>query len=172
MYTIAMIRKLTRQDAHVYKQLRLLALTTDPDAYFASLSEEEKRDEWSIAAEISAHATPFGYYGSFDESNVLRAYVQITPAYWSKTQHTADVYNLYVHPDSRGSGVATELLMAMLSSLRSEKKTEVLFLSVMHTNTPAISLYKTLGFEQIGTKKRSVKLADRYVDEILMQINL
>lgn len=167
-----MIRKLTRQDAAAYKKLRLLALTTDPDSYFASFSEEAQRDESSFASEISAHAEPFGYYGWFDEQNVLCSYVQIAPAYFAKTKHTADLYNLYVHPEKRQQGVATELLSHVLSALSVGKQVEMVFLSVMHSNIPAQKLYEILGFQKIGEKKRSIKTVSAYLDEILMQLEL
>ena len=167
-----MIRKLTRQDAKEYKKLRLLALTTDPDVYFASFADEERRDESSMGSEIAAHTDPFGYFGWFDSNNALQAYVQISPAYFAKTKHTGDMYNLYVHPDLRGQGVARELLSILLSKIRQEKKLEILYLSVMQSNETAIALYAALGFEQIGVKKKAVKLSDRYENEVLMQIEL
>ncbi len=167
-----MIRKLTRQDAAAYKKLRLLALTTDPDVYFASFAEEERRDEWSIASEISAHKVPFGYFGWFDDDDKLQAYVQITPAYFAKTKHTGDMYNLYVHPDFRHRGIAKELLTHLLSMVRTENILEILYLSVMQSNQTAIHLYKNLGFSEIGVKKNSVKLDSRYENEVLMEIEL
>ncbi|MEP7166498.1 MAG: N-acetyltransferase [Candidatus Woesebacteria bacterium] len=167
-----MIRKLTKADVRKYKQLRLLALTTDPDAYFATYAEEERRDEWSIATEIAAHAFPFGYFGWFDTDQHLRAYIQIAPAYFAKTNHTADVYNLYVHPEFRRQGIAKELLLQVLSHLRERKSVEILYLSVMQSNSAALHMYERLGFTTVGIKKAAVKLGSQYENEVLLQLEL
>ncbi|NVM02529.1 MAG: GNAT family N-acetyltransferase [Candidatus Helarchaeota archaeon] len=41
-------------------------------------------------------------------------------------------------------------------------------LSVFHTNTNAIKLYKKLGFKIVGTRKRQFKIEKHYFDEVLM----
>lgn len=57
------------------------------------------------------------------------------------------VTNVAVLPEYRRQGVATALINAAL-----ENDMEFLTLEVRESNVPAIELYKSLGFEKVGTR--------------------
>ncbi len=66
--------------------------------------------------------------------------------------HEIHVTNLAVHPRHRRRGVARRLLAAMLDDAR-RKSVELVFLEVRPTNTEAVHLYESLGFQVIGRRK-------------------
>lgn len=66
-----------------------------------------------------------------------------------------------------GQGVGTRLF-AELYRWAETKQLHRLELTVMAHNEAAIALYKKMGFEVEGVKKDSIRLEDRFVDELYM----
>ena len=63
----------------------------------------------------------------------------------------ADMMNLAVRPDARRQGIARALILALCRQLH-EKNVASLTLEVRASNAPAIALYTSLGFEQVGRR--------------------
>lgn len=61
----------------------------------------------------------------------------------------ADIVRVAVLPEYRKSGIAR----ALLNESFEMNDTECVFLDVRESNTPAINLYKSLGFEDTGIRK-------------------
>jgi ribosomal-protein-alanine N-acetyltransferase len=62
-----------------------------------------------------------------------------------------EVLNIAVLPDSRGSGVGSELLSELLQQMR-RSAVEKVYLDVRGSNESAISLYRKIGFEIVGSR--------------------
>ena len=60
--------------------------------------------------------------------------------------------NLCVHPDFRRRGIARQLMDALLKGAENAQLAFVT-LEVRESNVPAISLYKSLSFEEVGLRK-------------------
>ncbi|MBI5044637.1 MAG: GNAT family N-acetyltransferase [Candidatus Levybacteria bacterium] len=80
--------------------------------------------------------------------------------------------NVYVgadiEPKYRKKGFAFEALKLFIDFLLREKKFNKVSLEVLDFNTPAISLYKKLGFKKEGVRRHHVKKGNRYVDSLIM----
>ena len=63
-----------------------------------------------------------------------------------------DMMNIAVHPDYRKQGIATLLIRKLIDALAS-KESHSLMLEVRASNDPAISVYKNLGFTEVGRRK-------------------
>ena len=63
-----------------------------------------------------------------------------------------DMMNVAVHPDYRGQGIATGLIVGLIGALQ-RRGSRCLTLEVRASNVPAISLYEKLGFLQAGQRK-------------------
>lgn len=164
------IRVLNSSDAVSYQALRLLALSTDADAYFSTYEEASKLPLFAFEQEVRTQPVPFGYYGWFEDG--LQAYVSLQMPYFEKQQHTADIFNLYVHPDFRKRGIARTMVRHLIDRSYQIPKIEALFLSVMDGNTKAIQLYEGLGFQVYGNKEHALKSGTRYVNELYMRLDL
>lgn len=81
----------------------------------------------------------------------------------------ADLCNMAVDPKERQKGIAEQLLREGLQLCR-ERKVETVLLEVRESNTPAIGLYKKIGFQRIGLRKKYYK--EPMEDAILMQLIL
>ena len=64
-----------------------------------------------------------------------------------------DITNVAVAPAQRKKGYG-EALVAKAIALAKEKDLEMILLEVRVSNTPAISLYKKMGFEELGLRKK------------------
>lgn len=86
---------------------------------------------------------------------------------WRTVLDEAEIITIGVHPDARGTGIAS----AMLGIMENEAKkagAKKIFLEVSAENAPAINLYKKCGFVQNGVRP---KYYDG-VDAILMEKNI
>ena len=65
----------------------------------------------------------------------------------------ADMMNLAVAPEFRRQGLGRKLALALFDALRAHSVVS-LTLEVRDSNEPAIRLYESLGFRQVGLRKR------------------
>jgi len=63
-----------------------------------------------------------------------------------------ELENIVVAPESRGKGIATQLMRALLDRVQNTNG-ESVFLEVRESNSAARSLYERLGFQQTGRRK-------------------
>ena len=63
-----------------------------------------------------------------------------------------ELENIVVAPESRGKGIATQLMLALLVRVQNTNG-ESVFLEVRESNSAARSLYERLGFQQTGRRK-------------------
>jgi L-amino acid N-acyltransferase YncA len=73
---------------------------------------------------------------------------------------------MYVRAPARGTGLAGELVQAVLN--HAKERVVLIQLSVVIGNAGARRLYERFGFTQYGIVERSLKVAGRYLDEVLM----
>lgn len=164
-----LIRLLTADDAQAYKQLRLQALTTNPESFLATFNSENNKPLASFASELRyAIGQPiFGYYGVFND-NQLIGYAYLEKSYLNKQEHIAFLYNLYIHPEFRGQKLATKLVNFLLAKVKDQTQIERIFLSCNQKNAPALKLYEKLGFKTYAIKEKSIKWQDQYDNEVEM----
>lgn len=71
--------------------------------------------------------------------------------YW-QIRDDVQVNNVAVHPDCRGLGLGEALMRYAIDRVR-ESGATFMTLEVRQSNVPALTLYKKLGFEVMGTRK-------------------
>ena len=62
------------------------------------------------------------------------------------------ITNVAVHPDHRGQGLGLAIVQALIKHAKSERLASVT-LEVRVSNAPAISLYRKVGFVEVGRRK-------------------
>ena len=78
---------------------------------------------------------------------------------------------LVAHPGWQGRGVGRAILTNLIAWARSAPAVEKIELHVRSSNSAAQSLYRTLGFAEMGRWKRRIKIApDQYLDDIAMEL--
>lgn len=73
------------------------------------------------------------------------------------------IMGLYVEPEHRLKGVAENLIKKTISELKNKKFKKV-YITVFETNTPALNLYKKIGFKPVYNQEITDKI-DKYYKE-------
>ena len=159
------VAQLTVDDAEALRDLRREALLKHPTAFSADPEIEGKLtlENWR---ERLQRGNWFG--GKLDGTLVGMA------SYWRepscKIKHTARVGSMYVREVARGTGMAGELLEAVLTE--AGKHVEQATLSVEASNMRAIRLYERHGFRIVGRFPRALLIDGTYYDELEMYRDL
>lgn len=115
-------------------------------AQIANLEKVCFSDPWSANSISSELGNPLSLWIVAMDGERLAGYVGS-----QSVMGWADMMNIAVHPDYRRMGVAENLIDQLIFRLK-ENDVTCLTLEVRVSNTPAISLYKKLGFSQVGRR--------------------
>ena len=126
------IRKMNLGDVSAIAELEKLCFS-DPWSEKSIASEVDNRLSYWLVAEVDGVVV--GYVGS---QTVLDA---------------SDMMNLAVSPDYRRKGIGQALVNALVDHLQ-QNKVIALLLEVRVSNAPAIALYESMGFEQVGRRPK------------------
>lgn len=83
----------------------------------------------------------------------------------------AHVLNISIQPESRGNGLARDLLHSLLDTVRRKGGCEV-FLEVRPSNKVAVGLYESLGFNEVGRRPDYYDAAGGREDALIFALNL
>jgi RimJ/RimL family protein N-acetyltransferase len=159
--TAPLIRRLSTDDAGVYRELRLDGLRNAPTAFGSSYEAESKNTLEEFAERLNR---------SYVAGAWLTGSLVGTAGFYRldglKTAHRGNIWGVYVRPDVRGHGVARALITDVLAFARTQ--VQQVHLSVVTENESARRLYEALGFTIYGTEPRSLFVDGRYLDEHMM----
>jgi ribosomal protein S18 acetylase RimI-like enzyme len=143
--SVTEIRRLTADDWHIFRRVRLMALKEAPYAYGSRWQDEVDRgeDDWKAAV---VRRTRF----VAEAGGQVVGMVAVGP---STHSGAADVTSMWVDPGSRGQGVGASLLSTVLDWARNAGRKQVL-LWVTEDNPHAERLYERHGFRRTGDVHR------------------
>ncbi len=125
-------------------------ITRMNEAHVAQVAALEKlcfSDPWSETSVASELDNPLSLWLIAEEEGTVLGYVG------SQTVlDETDMMNIAVQPDCRRRGIAAALIGELVNQLR-EHGSHVLRLEVRESNVPAIALYESMGFTQLGLRK-------------------
>jgi ribosomal-protein-alanine N-acetyltransferase len=117
------------------------------DAAAAAALEQLVPDSWSEAAIADTLAAEHTYcFGAWQGAHLVGLCL------CSAVLDEASLYAVTVAPAARRQGVATALLAHLFACLEADG-IHALFLEVRSQNAPARTLYRTLGFDEIGLRR-------------------
>jgi ribosomal protein S18 acetylase RimI-like enzyme len=159
------VRQLTSADVESLREVRLEGLRLNPEAFGSTFEDEQSAPLDKFLGWI----TNSQVFGAFQNSQLIgiAAFGVFTGR---KDSHKGWLRAMYVRPDHRRSGAGRMLVEATLQAAR--QRVEIIQLSVVSDNLPALRLYQRLGFQQYGFEKRALKHNGRYYDEIHMFLDL
>jgi N-acetylglutamate synthase-like GNAT family acetyltransferase len=157
------VRGLGEDEWEQYRSVRLSALEESPEAFAATLEEEQQFDEdlWRtrmrrsqrLIAERDGQAVGVASLGEHENERV------------------AELFGLWVSPAARGSGVATQLVQAGADTARGQGRTHLAYW-VGSDNGRAVAFASGFGFRPTDSRRpMRVRQADDE-DEIAMILAL
>lgn len=159
------IRQLTLADVESLREVRLEGLRLNPEAFGSTFEAEESAPLSKYSAWIS-NSTGLGAF----QNSQLIGIAAFGVFEGLKSSHKGWLRAMYVRPNFRGMGAGRMLVEAIIRVAR--QRVEIIQLSVVSENLPALRLYQSLGFQQYGLEKHSLKQNGRYYDEIHMALDL
>jgi RimJ/RimL family protein N-acetyltransferase len=159
------IRRLTPEDAALYRSIRLAGLKESPEAFGSTFDAEFTKPLAWFFDRLSSSVV-FGANGNAKILGVAGFAIRDG----QKEAHKGLLWGMYVRPEARGAGIARRLVEAVIAFARA--RVELIQLSVVVGNEQARRLYARLGFVEYGIEKNSLKFRGRYFDEILMAKDL
>jgi len=148
MADVPSIRTFAADEWRLYRDLRLRALADSPDAFGSTLVEEAGRpdDEWARRLASSADAP-------VNLPLVAEMRGQLVGLAWGRIDTSkpdvAALYQMWVAPTHRGSGVGQKLLEAVIA-WATARNAASLDLGVTCGDSPARRLYERAGFKPMG----------------------
>lgn len=162
------IRPLTAADAAAFRALRIMGLRESPDAFTASIEEEEAFSDAEMAAR-AVPEVPGVFLGAFagEELVGMAGYIANQRP---KTRHKGIMVAVYVAPDWRAAKVGRRLVEAVIDHARTLGA--ILHCTVRADNAPARRLYLSLGFVPYGLERDAIFADGRYFDDVLLALDL
>lgn len=161
-----MIRQLTESDLAQYLALWSQGLRADPAAFLLTAAEVAEIPESTHLAQLhQGHCWGAFQNGSLVAMAVLR---RCGP---ERLQHVADLGPVVTHPDARSQGHGRSLLQEMIQ-WAAEAGILQIELCVDENNSAALSLYRRLGFEQIGRRPRSLLIEGQPRNDLILLLQL
>ena len=152
------VRRLTEDDAEMFRKIRLEALERHPETFQATYESAAELPLDAYVQRLRQYALFGGFVG--DE---LCGFVGFYPLKNPKISHKGLMWGMYVTEDARGTGLAEAMVEAVVDYARD--KVEQILLSVIEENERARRFYEKMGFEPYGLERRALKIGERYYDE-------
>ncbi|MFZ0642238.1 MAG: GNAT family N-acetyltransferase [Candidatus Acidiferrales bacterium] len=159
------IRQLAPSEAAAYREIRLEALRSSPEAFGSTFEAESERP----LERFRERLTNSPVFGAFLNAELV-GIAGFMRREGAKDAHKAMLWGMYVRAGSRKAGVGRRLAEAVIDFAR--QHVETLQLTVVSDNEPARHLYASLGFVEYGIERNALKQDGRYYDEVLMAKDL
>jgi ribosomal protein S18 acetylase RimI-like enzyme len=161
------LRLLTADDAETWWHLRLEMLRNDPESFADSAEEHEKTTIEAARKRLAGGDPRENFVVGVFEEGTLTGTAGFFRRRYNKERHKGHIWGVYVRPESRGKGAGRALMREIIRRAREIKGLEQITL-VASAHLPAQKLYKACGFESYGVERKSLKIGQEYVDDVLM----
>ncbi|WP_239750494.1 GNAT family N-acetyltransferase [Mammaliicoccus sp. H-M34] len=164
------VRLLNKNDVIEFRDLRLLSLQTDAQA-FASLYEIEISYPLSkFEKRLESSDMKFTIGGFEDDKLVCVATFYREPV--KKLNHKGNLVAMYCHLDYRSTGIASRVVNKLIQLASELNELKFIDLSVLSNNKRAIEFYKKMGFQKYATEPKAIFDGVSYYDEDMMRYEL
>ena len=120
---------------------------------------QKKSKELCIIAEQPKLKSPLNIIGQ----------CEITNTEWEAGTHVG-VLGIIVQHNYRGYGIGWHLIDFAIRESKKLNNKEKIVLSTFSKNEKAVSLYKKMGFQTVGVRKKQYYMNQKYYDEVLMEL--
>ncbi len=149
----------SKEFVEFYKQL---TSETDYMTFSPDETEEKAKQEEEFIKKYDDYKQVFIAV----EDDQIVGYIGIGRSHLERLNHVAKL-TVGVLEDYKRQGIATKLIK-FAEKWAKEKGVKRLELHVITKNKPAVALFQKTGFKEEGTRKKSMKVEEKYFDEFLM----
>ncbi len=166
------VRALSEDDWEAFRSIRLAALTDAPDAFAASMDDEQGYDEgfWRLRLRRSVRLVA---ESESDPPSDVTHQLGVVSLGQGKDEEgrVAEIFGLWVAPEARGTGVATKLVEASAARARQDGRTHVAYW-VGTDNGRAVAFASGIGFRPTDFRRSMRVASDDSEEEIAMVLPL
>lgn len=127
----------------IWRFVRRIVAAGETFSWDRDISEEEARASW-------CHEPPGRTFVAVDEDGTIVGTAESEPNHGGPGAHVA-IAGFMVDPDRQGRGVGRALCAHVLETARAERYRAMQFNAVVETNTAAVELWRSFGFEILAT---------------------
>jgi ribosomal protein S18 acetylase RimI-like enzyme len=164
------IRRLSATDAEAFSVLRREVTGENPVPMGLTMDEELARPIEGFRAQLSAPA-PNVAFGAFVGMELIGSSALAWPSNFASSRHKSTLWGTFISPRYRRRGIGRALVEEIVRYAQAENVRRI-NLTVYVPNTPAVSLYESLGFEHCGIEPEAVLLGRTYFDGQQMSLRL
>ena len=124
--------------------------------------------DWMHWIEKTEHTNEVLLVGFFD--NEYAGHLTLQPEEWEASRHVAKL-GIVVRKEFRNRGIGRLLMISAEEAAIANGYSKII-LSTFHDNSAAIHLYTSLGFREVGVRKRHFDMPKGFIDEVLMEKEL
>ena len=165
------IRRLMKGDAPTFWHLRKLALESEPVGFSESSAEHEALGVAGTEARIEAGNDENFVMGAFDAGALIG-----TAGFYREKQlkrrQIGWIWGVFVHASHRGKGIGRGLILSVIEQARPIEGLVSIHITAAVTQEAARHMYKSLGFQPIGTVPGALHVNGQYFDEEMMSLSL
>lgn len=163
-------RILKTPDAPQYRQLRLKALQTNPEAFGSDYQTEVAYPIEKFEERLAASENKF-VIGAFQEERLV-CVVSFARGLDNKVRHKGMLRGMYCDESYRGKSVAKRVVQMFLTNVQNLGGIEFVDLAVWSENKQAICFYESFGFKKYGMEPKALYDGVSYYDEDLMRLTI
>ncbi len=164
------IRQGQESDAQAYRELRLEALRSHPEAFSADYAVNEQRPMTFWLERMRSLGDENMMFFAVHENDLI-GMCGIFRGDSPKTRHSAFIVSVYVKLEWRGLRIADGLIEICVEWAR-QHEIKILKLGVNTANASAIRCYERCGFTVYGTEPQAIYANGTMYDELLMTRNI
>lgn len=167
--TKILVRQLLEEDWQVYREIRLRSLKQDPDSFGSTYERESKLTDEHWMERLRLDARSFASLPLIAQlgQNYLGLACGVVH---DQDDDSAQLYQMWVAPDSRGSGIGRALVNEIIRWAEN-LGVSTLNLGVTSTNTAAVRLYESIGFVVVGDLQALRVGSELHVQNMTLRLN-
>jgi ribosomal protein S18 acetylase RimI-like enzyme len=162
MTTHPTIRRLGPTDAALWREIRLGALRTAPEAFGQTFEHASSQPFEHFERAVSGSHPIF----AADITGVLVGSAGFYVMDGPKVSHRGVLWGMFVDPEHRKAGIGKALIGAVIGYARG--RVDQVHLTVVAENVDAYRLYHRMGFQANGVEPSALRYNGRDYDETLM----
>jgi L-amino acid N-acyltransferase YncA len=127
----------------IWQFMRRIVAAGETFSWDRDIAEDDARARW-------CHQPPGRTFVAVDEDGVIIGTAESEPNHGGPAAHVATA-SFMVDPDRQGRGVGRALCAHVLETARADGYRAMTFNAVVETNTTAVKLWRSFGFEILAT---------------------